>query len=52
MPGVRGRHLCFSVREYNPHTGRNPKTENNIHVKPKKLPFYKVGKELKEKMDS
>ena len=38
----------FSVRKYESYTGRNPKTGKNIKVKPKKLPFFKAGKELKE----
>jgi integration host factor subunit beta len=38
----------FVVREYEAYTGRNPKTGSNIRVAPKKLPFFKVGKELKE----
>jgi len=37
----------FSVREYKSYTGRNPKAGTNVNVKPKKLPFFKVGKELK-----
>jgi integration host factor subunit beta len=37
----------FSVREYESYTGRNPKTGKNVDVRPKKLPFFKVGKELK-----
>ena len=37
----------FSVREYKSYKGRNPKTGENIDVTPKKLPFFKVGKELK-----
>jgi integration host factor subunit beta len=40
----------FAVRTYEPYTGRNPKTGKNIDVKPKKLPFFKVGKELKERV--
>ncbi|MCG6533433.1 MAG: integration host factor subunit beta [Syntrophales bacterium LBB04] len=39
---------AFSVREYKAYTGRNPKTGKNVKVRPKKLPFFKVGKELKE----
>ena len=31
--------------------GRNPKTGEKIPVPPKKLPFFKVGKELKERID-
>jgi integration host factor subunit beta len=38
----------FTVREYKSYDGRNPKTGNKIEVKPKKLPFFKVGKELRE----
>lgn len=41
----------FVVRNYDAYTGRNPKTGKNIKVSPKKLPFFKVGKELKEKVD-
>ena len=42
----------FSVKTYKPYTGRNPKTGEQIKVSPKKLPFFKVGKELKERVDS
>jgi len=38
----------FSVREYDSYTGRNPKTGEKVTVKPKKLPYFKVGKELRE----
>jgi len=38
----------FSVREYAAYTGRNPKTGEKTQVKAKKLPFFKVGKELRE----
>jgi integration host factor subunit beta len=41
----------FVVREYDAYTGRNPKTGKSIKVFPKKLPFFKVGKELKERVD-
>jgi integration host factor subunit beta len=41
----------FSVKHYKPYTGRNPKTGAQIHVTSKKLPFFKVGKELKENVD-
>lgn len=40
----------FVVRDYKSYTGRNPKTGDLIEVKPKKLPFFKVGKELKERV--
>jgi integration host factor subunit beta len=41
----------FVVRNYTSYTGRNPKTGKNIKVAPKKLPFFKVGKELKARVD-
>ena len=41
----------FVVRKYDAYTGRNPKTGKSIKVSPKKLPFFKVGKELKERVD-
>ena len=41
----------FIVKKYRSYTGRNPKTGEQISVPPKKLPFFKVGKELKEKVD-
>lgn len=40
----------FAIKEYESYTGRNPKTGEQITVKPKKLPFFKVGKELKERV--
>jgi integration host factor subunit beta len=41
----------FSVRSYGERTGRNPKSGESIDVPPKKLPFFKVGKELKERVN-
>ena len=38
----------FSVRRYGAYKGRNPKTGEIVDVPPKKLPFFKVGKEMKE----
>jgi integration host factor subunit beta len=40
----------FVVNDYKAYTGRNPKTGESINVQPKKLPFFKVGKELKERV--
>jgi len=37
----------FVIREYRSYAGRNPKTGIVVEVKPKRLPFFKVGKELK-----
>ena len=42
----------FCVREYGGYTGRNPKTGSKTQVKPKKSPFFKVGKELKERVNA
>ena len=41
----------FKVKSYDGYKGRNPKTGTQIKVKPKKLPFFKCGKELKERVD-
>ncbi len=41
----------FKVKSYDGYNGRNPKTGEIIKVTPKKLPFFKVGKELKERVD-
>jgi len=41
----------FVVKKYGSYTGRNPKTGTKIEVEPKKLPFFKVGKELKVRVD-
>jgi len=49
---VEIRGLCsFFVKKYNAYTGRNPKTGEKVKVARKKLPFFKVGKELKERVD-
>jgi integration host factor subunit beta len=41
----------FEMRNYAPYSGRNPKSGQKIEVKPKRLPFFKVGKELKERIN-
>ena len=41
----------FKVKKYNSYQGRNPKTGEIIQVDEKKLPYFKVGKELKERVD-
>ncbi len=49
---VEIRGLCsFYVKKYKAYTGRNPKTGEPAKVKPKKLPFFKCGKELKERVN-
>ena len=50
---VEIRGLCsFYVKEYRSYTGRNPKTGERVIIAPKKLPFFKAGKELKERVDA
>ncbi len=41
----------FMVKEYQGYTGRNPKTGTKIEVTDKRLPLFKTGKELREKVD-
>ena len=49
---VEIRALCsFHVKKYKAYTGRNPRTGETKKVKPKKLPFFKCGKELKERVN-
>ena len=49
---VEIRGLCsFYVKKYKGYTGRNPKTGKKFNVKQKKLPFFKCGKELRERVD-
>lgn len=49
---VEIRGLCsFFVKNYKSYTGRNPKTGDKVTITPKKLPFFKCGKELKERVD-
>lgn len=47
---IRG--LCsFYIKKYDSYVGRNPKTGEKVIIPPKKLPFFKCGKELKERVD-
>jgi integration host factor subunit beta len=49
---VEIRGLCsFFVKKYRGYTGRNPKPGEKVKIAPKKLPFFKAGKELKERVD-
>ncbi len=49
---VEIRGLCsFYVKEYKSYTGRNPKSGEKVVIKPKKLPFFKSGKELKDRVN-
>lgn len=42
----------FSIREYREYEGRNPRTGETVHVRPKRLAFFKVGKELRERVNN
>ncbi len=47
---IRG--LCsFFVKKYKSYTGRNPKTGEKVQISPKRLPFFKCGKELRERVN-
>ena len=49
---VEIRGLCaFKVKEYPGYTGRNPKSGAPVSVKPKRLPFFKPGTDLKKRAD-
>ncbi len=51
--GIEIRGLgSFVIKDYKTYQGRNPKTGQNIDVSAKKLPFFKAGKELKERINS
>ena len=42
----------FTTRSYGAYTGRNPKTGAPVEVPPKRLPYFKVGKDLRERVAS
>jgi len=42
----------FVIKRYDGYNGRNPKSGQVVDVKPKKLPFFKVGRELKKRVDN
>lgn len=49
---VEIRGLCsFFVKKYKSYTGRNPKTGEKVTIEPKKLPFFKSGKEIRKRVD-
>lgn len=41
----------FTVRKYKAYEGRNPKTGAKVEVGPKQMPFFKVGKDLRERIN-
>lgn len=42
---------AFSVKHRNARKGRNPRTGETVHVEAKRLPFYKTGKALRERLN-
>ena len=49
---VEIRGLCsFFIKEYKSYQGRNPRTGEDVEVAPKRLPFFKCGKELRDRVD-
>jgi integration host factor subunit beta len=40
----------FRIRQRDQRTGRNPKTGDKVHVPPKKIPYFKPGKHLREEL--
>jgi integration host factor subunit beta len=41
----------FTVRQYRAYKGRNPKTGASVDVAPKSMPFFKVGKDLRDRIN-
>jgi integration host factor subunit beta len=42
----------FMIRDYKPYVGRNPKSGEKIKVRPKSLPFFKTGKDMRDRVNS
>ena len=42
---------AFSVRHRNARTGRNPRTGTSVQVAEKKVPFFKMGKGMRERLN-
>lgn len=42
----------FKVKHREGRNGRNPKSGESIYIQPKRVPFFKAGKELKERVDT
>ena len=42
----------FKVKEYGSYAGRNPRTGEKVAVEPKRRPFFRAGKELKEYLNA
>jgi integration host factor subunit beta len=49
---VEIRGLCsFFIKQYHSYKGRNPKTGEPVNVAGKRLPFFRCGQDLKERVD-
>lgn len=42
----------FMIRNYKPYVGRNPKSGEKIKVRPKSLPFFKTGKDMRDRVNA
>jgi integration host factor subunit beta len=42
---------AFSTKSRRARTGRNPRTGESVEVDPKRVPFFKCGKELRERLN-
>ena len=42
---------AFSVKSRNARQGRNPRTGNSVAVDAKRIPFFKTGKELRDRLN-
>ena len=55
---VRGQKIeirgfgSLTTREYGAYMGRNPRSGELIRVKEKKLPYFKIGKDLKDRLNA
>lgn len=43
---------AFSVKDRQARDGRNPRTGESVQVEAKRVPFFKTGKELRERLNS
>lgn len=41
----------FSVKNRPAHSGRNPKTGEPVYIEPKSIPYFRMGKELKKRLN-
>ena len=41
----------FKIKERDGRQGRNPKSGENIYIEPKRVPFFKAGKEIRERIN-